>query len=81
MEPVRVSYDVTSTLLNDDLHRELRMLVSRGLTPEQLRAHYRLNGAPERFADLVFETAKSLEQQAVPEKPERNFWKFLRLVR
>lgn len=48
------------------------MLIKRGLTPEQLQAHYRLNGAPEAFVALVFEAATLMEKQ----EGSKKFWAF-----
>lgn len=78
METARAGQDdPLSPQLNDELYRELRMLVLRGLTPEQLGAHYRLNGAPEAFVALVFEAATLLsEQELTPDAGK--FWAFFR---
>ena len=73
--------DPLSPQLNDELYKEIRMLVSRGLTPEQLGAHYRLNGAPEAFVALVFEAATVLVGQQEPTNDARKFWEFFRTDR
>jgi len=79
METARAGQeDPLSPQLNDELYKELRMLVLRGLTPEQLRAHYRLNGAPEAFVTLVFEAATLLAGQREEALEEKSFWNFFR---
>lgn len=78
METARAGQDALSPQLNDELYEEIRMLVLRGLTPEQLRAHYRLNGAPEAFVALVFEAATLLAKQEEPTPDARTFWSIFR---
>ena len=70
--------DPLSPQLNDELYKEIRMLVLRGLTPEQLRSHYRLNGAPEAFVTLVFEAATVLVTQKEMTTDSKSFWGYFR---
>lgn len=82
METARAGQDdPLSPQLNDELYRELRMLVLRGLTPEQLQVHYRLNGAPEAFVTLVFETATLLVTQKELAADSKSFWEYFRRTR